>query len=283
MLNTELPKSSASLETRSLVACLAAILDESSDVLPCIEVGDAWPKLREALATRGLGLVPVLDPGRFSWGGWWIARFAEPDGAAAEPWVVMAGTPSDVVFAPAGTGAADAAAIVEGWVPTRPALDLPRDPMRTLGVIEDIYRSSAPDEASESLDSAVVTAAGLDGDRYARGYGHFSASGRGGEALTLIEAESLDLLARDHGIELARGAHRRNIVTRGIDLNSLVGREIGIGGIRCSVQRVAEPCSWLQRTTPPGTLRGLVHRGGIRVDVIVPGVVRIGDRVRAIE
>jgi hypothetical protein len=272
----ELPAApDATLETRSLVACLAAILDEPAEVLPC-SADDPRRRITEALATRGLALVPVRDPDRFQWGGWWLARFA-----AEGPFVVMAGTPSAVVFAPAGTGASADAPIIEGFVPTRPALALPRDEARTAGVVEALFRSVAADAPMERLDRATVGIAGIDGDRYATGVGHFSPGGATGRALTLIEGEALDRLAAVDGVALEPGAHRRSVVTRGIDLNGLVGRHATIGAVRIYVQRLAEPCAWLQRTTPAGTLRGLVHRGGVRADVVVPGEIRVGDAVVA--
>jgi MOSC domain-containing protein YiiM len=140
------------------------------------------------------------------------------------------------------------AAVVEGWVPTRPALDLPRDRERMTGVVEGLFRAHAPAEAVESLLAAEV---------------------------------GLPVLAGDHGIRLPDGAHRRNVVTRGIDQHSLLGRRFRIGD-ECYSQRVAELCAWLQTLTPPGTLRGLVHRGGIRADVVVPGRIKPGDQVRAV-
>jgi hypothetical protein len=279
----ELPSGSAPLATRSLVACVAAILEEDPHSLPCPVDGDPWPQLAEALATRTLGVVPVRNPAAFGWGGWWIARLATTDGTPAEQYVVMAGTPSDVVFAPAGTGATAGAPVAEGWVPARPALALPRDPERVAGIVEGLFRCGGSAGLSEALDVAEVTGAGIVGDRYAAGIGHFSAGGRGGEALTLVEAESLELLERDHGILLPDGAHRRNVVTRGIDLHGLLGRRFRIGAVECYAQRLAEPCAWLQTLTPPGTLRGLVHRGGIRADVVVPGHIQPGDVVRAVD
>jgi MOSC domain-containing protein YiiM len=136
----------------------------------------------------------------------------------------------------------------------------------------------------EQLARAVLVAgAGVEGDRYATGCGHFSAAGRSGQELTLVEAEAIEALAREHGIALAPADARRNVVTRGIDLNALVGRRFRIGGAECHGRRLAEPCSWLQQMAPPGTLRGLVHRGGLRADVLRGGEVALGDRVEPAE
>jgi MOSC domain-containing protein YiiM len=276
----ELPEVEAPISARTLTACVAAIAEVPSAEVPCAATEDAWAPIAPWLATRNLAPVPVREPERFQWGGWWIARLRLDDGSAADEHVVMAGTPSGVVWAPAGTGAPEGAAVAEGWVLAPPALALAVDPARTRGVVEALFRFAAPGAPPSPLGEAVVrTGTGVVGDRYADGTGHFSAPGRSGQALTLIEAEALEQLEAEHGVGLAPGAHRRNVVTRGIDLNALRGLRFRVGAVECYAQRLAEPCAWLQQWTPPGTLRGLVHRGGLRADVLTDGVVRPGDRV----
>ena len=76
---------------------------------------------------------------------------------------------------------------------------------------------------------------------------------------------------------------RRNIVTRGISLNDLVGRSFRIGSVECVGRRLAEPCAHLEKLTRPGLLRPLVHRGGLRADIITGGVIRLGDEIEAID
>ena len=87
------------------------------------------------------------------------------------------------------------------------------------------------------------------------------------------QLEALELSAR------STAAARRNVVTRGIDLNALVGRRFRVGEVECLGQRLCEPCAHLQRLTAPGTLRALVHRGGLRADVLTDGTIRVGDAV----
>ena len=77
------------------------------------------------------------------------------------------------------------------------------------------------------------------------------------------------------------GDARRNVVTRGIDLNALVGQEFQIGTVRCIGRRLCEPCSHLQRLTGTALLRPMVHRGGLRADILTSGVVRVGDAIGA--
>jgi hypothetical protein len=269
-----------SVGARSLAACIAGILEVPVEDVPCTVARDPFAPVAWWLATRSLGLVPVADAESFQWGGWWIARMAGPDGLAAEPFVVMAGLPSGLVWAPAGTGAPVAAPVREGWVLAPPQLGARPPDGREAGVVEGLYRATASAGPMESLERVALGAGvGVEGDRYATGKGRFSAWGRTGQELTLIEAEAVEALGREHGIALDAADARRNVVTRGIDLNAVVGRRFRLGEVPCYGQRLAEPCSWLQTMTPPGTLRGLVHRGGLRADILASGVVALGDRV----
>ena len=98
----------------------------------------------------------------------------------------------------------------------------------------------------------------------------------GRDALTLIAAEVVEeLTARDASLDFT--STRRNVLTRGIDVNALVGRAFTIGDVRCRGLRLAEPCAHLERLAGPGLLRPLIHRGGLRVDVLSDGTVRTGD------
>ena len=74
---------------------------------------------------------------------------------------------------------------------------------------------------------------------------------------------------------------RRNLVTRGIDLEALIGRSFRVGDVECVGQRRCEPCAHLERLTAPGTLRELVHRGGLRADVVTGGTIAVGAQVTA--
>ena len=102
-----------------------------------------------------------------------------------------------------------------------------------------------------------------------------------GQSLTLIAAEALEGLREDTGIELSHEASRRNVLTRGIDLNALVGRRFTVGGVECEGVELCEPCNTLAKLTERGVLRGLVHRGGLRADIVAGGEIAVGDPVRA--
>jgi hypothetical protein len=123
------------------------------------------------------------------------------------------------------------------------------------------------------VQEAVARAGhGLEGDRYFDGRGTFSNRYARGIDLTLIDADAIKDPARA----------RRNVITRGIDLNALVGRRFRVGEVECLGQRLCEPCAHLERLEP-GTLRPLVHIGGLRADVLTDGTVRAGDAVTPFE
>ncbi|MGF1470113.1 MAG: MOSC domain-containing protein [Rubrobacteraceae bacterium] len=128
----------------------------------------------------------------------------------------------------------------------------------------------------------AVEGRGLAGDRYEKGVGTFSDPNGRGYDLTLVEAEAIEEMA-SKGVTLAPEEARRNLVVRGIALDDLVGRRFMVGEVECLGQRRCEPCAQLERLTRPGVLRGLVHRGGLRADVLSGGEIRIGDRVEVLE
>ena len=269
---------------RSLRACVASIADVAIEDVPGAPPGAEAPgAISWWLDARLLGIVPVARPEAFQWGGFWIAR-THVDGAQAvdDVHVVMAGTPSGVVHVPTGELPGPQARIVAGWVIARPALVSLERGGRRSGVVTGLFRSAAtgqPMEWRSKLD--LVAGVGIEGDRYAVGLGRFSTPGRLGQDVTLIEAEALEEVAGEHGVLLEPGETRRNVLTRGIDLNGLVGQRFSIGGAVLLGRRLAEPCSHLQLTSPPGTLRALVHRGGLRAEIVVGGAITVGDQVRS--
>jgi MOSC domain-containing protein YiiM len=228
---------------------------------------------RQWLAERNLGLVPIADAAAFSWPGTWLARVRAGDGDHA---VVMVGSPSGALFDPSGA-AAEGGTIEEGWLvaPLDPRLESDR-PYGTevgRGVVAGLLVAPAAEEQLVQVESVVAVAGcGLEGDRYGAGRGTFSGPGRGYE-LTLVEAEVLDEL------ELSWARARRNVVTRGAALNPLVGRRFRLGDVECVGRRLAEPCAHLEKLAGPGLLRPLVHRAGLRADILVGGTIRVGDEL----
>jgi MOSC domain-containing protein YiiM len=145
------------------------------------------------------------------------------------------------------------------------------------GTVEQIAIASARGELPARTQHVVAHAGrGLEGEYHLAQDG--SPADPGG-ALTLIGAEQLDALRADTGIELSHEASRRNVLTRGIDLNALVGRRFRVGEVLCEGVELCEPCAGLARMTEWGVLRGLVHRGGLRADVLEGGRIAVGDAV----
>jgi len=145
------------------------------------------------------------------------------------------------------------------------------------GTIEFIYVAPTATAPTVSVNEALaIPGVGLEGDRYALGKGTFSKPEPDFE-LTLIEAEAIEALKRDYNVELAPGEARRNLVTRGIALNHLVGRDFQIGEVRAHGIRLCEPCDHLQRLTGRQLIKGLRHRGGLRAQILSPGSIRVGD------
>jgi len=140
----------------------------------------------------------------------------------------------------------------------------------------------APSAAAPTKEVAVVHAVagkGLEGDRYFSQAGTYSHQGGSSRQVTLIEIEAVEAVKRDYGIELNPGESRRNIVTRGVPLNHLVGREFKIGEITLCGTHLCEPCSHLERLSRKGVQHALIHRGGLNADILTDGVIRIGDAV----
>jgi MOSC domain-containing protein len=153
------------------------------------------------------------------------------------------------------------------------------DPRTQVGRV--VALMTAPNGSADARAHTSITArpGGIDGDRYQDGTGTFSTDPRRvGQDITLIEAEALDELEA-RGVSIAPEEARRNVVTRGIDLDALIGKHFRVGGVRCLGQRRAEPCAHLERLTP-GTLRNLVHRGGVRADILDTGTISVGDEIR---
>ena len=137
----------------------------------------------------------------------------------------------------------------------------------------------------EQLEEArAVAGRGLEGDRYFAKEGTFSDVPGTGREVTLIESEAIEALERDYGVKMSASDARRNIVTRGVPLNHLVGNEFRVGDVRMRGVRLDEPCnhmaSLVSEAERDKIRLGLHHRGGLRADILNDGVIRVGDPVR---
>jgi MOSC domain-containing protein YiiM len=151
------------------------------------------------------------------------------------------------------------------------------------GTVTSIHIAETAGGALKGLDSVrAVAGRGLEGDRYFEKVGTYSDTPGTGREVTLVEAESIEALELEHGVKLGPGESRRNIMTRGVALNHLVGQEFKVGEVTLRGARLCEPCSHLASLTHAKALPGLVHRGGLRADIVEGGVIRLGDSVRLI-
>jgi MOSC domain-containing protein YiiM len=155
----------------------------------------------------------------------------------------------------------------------------PRAPA-SIGVVEHIHTAAAAGAPVRAINTVrAIAGVGLEGDRYACGAGHYQDT-RVSRDLTLIEAEAIDDMAREHGIVLAPSGTRRNLTTRGIRLNELLGRRFWVGEVLCEGTHLCEPCKYLADLTGKPLVRALVHRGGLRAAILRGGVIRRSDQVR---
>jgi MOSC domain-containing protein YiiM len=274
---------------RSVAACLAAVLELApADVpVPAEDHPEPWTVWRNWLAQRALGLVPIDAPAGFNWAGPWLALLRAADGAG-QVGAVAFGSPPGIAWHPYG-GPETFDAIEAGYLvaPADVALWSPVAQItnRGEGTIEAIVLGAEAEAALRSVPTARARAGrGLEGDRYFDARGTFSNHHGRGHDLTLIEAEVLDALEFASG-RLAPEEARRNVITRGVDLNALVGKRFRVGEVECLGQRLCEPCAHLERLTAsagkPGSLRALIHKGGLRADVLSDGEIHVGDRIGA--
>ena len=146
--------------------------------------------------------------------------------------------------------------------------------------IEILTASSPSSPMTAQAAARAVPGLGLEGDRYFDGTGTFSPDPRKPDfELTLIEKEKIEAFARESGLPFTAADARRNLVTEGVDLNALVGREFQIGEVRVRGIRLCEPCNYLAKITFPETLKGLVHKGGLRAQILTEGTLRPGDPI----
>jgi MOSC domain-containing protein YiiM len=145
--------------------------------------------------------------------------------------------------------------------------------------------AGAPMKARDTVEA--IAGVGLDGDRYATGAGKYGDAGRDGKggdgtrAVTLIEREAVAAAGLEYDVEIGEHETRRNVVTEGVPLNHLVGRTFRVGDVTLRGLRLAEPCAYLEGLTRTGVRRALVHRAGLRAEILEGGTLRVGDPVTA--
>jgi MOSC domain-containing protein YiiM len=144
------------------------------------------------------------------------------------------------------------------------------------GLVEAIFVTSEHGELPVPVERVQAHAGrGLEGNRY------YWADGDAppGRAVTLVAAEAMDAVASEGEVSIEPAATRRNVLTRGIDVNELVGKRFRIGDVECEGVELCEPCAHLESMTQTGAIKALVHRAGLNADILNDGEIRVGDRV----
>lgn len=151
-------------------------------------------------------------------------------------------------------------------------------------IVQILIARSPESQMVACTEVRAVPGRGLEGDRYFSGTGTFSPQPQRPDfELTFIEQEQIEAFAAASALPFTALNARRNIVTAGVKLNDLAGREFFVGEVRVRGVRLCEPCNYLAKISFPETLKGLVHRGGLRAQILSEGVIRVGDVIRPME
>ena len=149
------------------------------------------------------------------------------------------------------------------------------------GTVVSIYiAAGAAAPMKEVAEVRAVDGKGLEGDRYFSETGTYSHQQGSSRHVTLIEIEAIEAVKRNDRIDLAAGETRRNIVTRGVALNHLVGKEFTVGKVRLRGTELCEPCAHVESLSRKGVRQALVHRGGVNAEILASGMIRGGDAVK---
>jgi MOSC domain-containing protein YiiM len=149
--------------------------------------------------------------------------------------------------------------------------------------VQALFIGPTPRQPLHGVAQVVAVAGhGLEGDRKFIREGLPKGKDGPDRELTLIEAEAIEAVSRDYNVMLSPVETRRNVVTQGIALNHLVGKQFRIGEVLLQGIRLCEPCDHLESLTRPGVREALVHRGGLRAQILEWGVIRVGDPIAPI-
>jgi MOSC domain-containing protein YiiM len=148
-----------------------------------------------------------------------------------------------------------------------------------MSTLEQILIAASPSHSMVEVDHVMaIPGKGLVGDRYFEGNGTFSPQPQKPDfEVTLMELEQIESFAKSSQLLFTAFQARRNLIVQGVDLNACVGKEFQIGSVRFRGIRLCEPCNYLAKITFPEVLPGLVHKGGLRAQILCEGVLRRGD------
>jgi MOSC domain-containing protein YiiM len=151
------------------------------------------------------------------------------------------------------------------------------------GTVEAIYIAPVRGEPTEYVEQAhVIPGMGIEGDRFFDQPGPDGIHSKPGRELTLIQIEAIESICNQDGIAISPDQTRRNIITRGVSLNDLVGQDFMIGSVRVHGVRLCEPCDYLASRTDPRILLSMAHRGGLRANILTEGMINIQDKINSL-
>ena len=152
------------------------------------------------------------------------------------------------------------------------------------GSVASIHIAETASAPMQSIAEAnAVSGKGLEGDRYFGQDGTLSRKTGPDREITLIEMEAVEALQREYNVAITPGEARRNVVTKGVALNHLVRKDFKMGGATMRGIRLCEPCGHLEKVSKaPGAKQGLIHRGGLRAQILESGTIRVGDEIKVI-
>ncbi|MFC6733857.1 MULTISPECIES: MOSC domain-containing protein [unclassified Haladaptatus] len=150
-----------------------------------------------------------------------------------------------------------------------------------------VHIFTAPDTGDDMVEQASVNAVenrGIEGDRYYKGKGIWNEweEDENNEAseITFIEAEAIEACREDYDIDLEPSDARRNVVTRGVPLNHLVGKQFTVGEAVCEGLNLCEPCGYMQGLVGKGKVaEALKHRGGLDARIVKSGEISRDDAI----
>ena len=139
-----------------------------------------------------------------------------------------------------------------------------------------VDRMSAPMKKVEQVNA--LAGKGLEGDRYLLGTGTYSKKPQPGRQVTLIKSEMLELLKDKFDITVKPEESRRNVLTKGVEINDLIGTEFYVGTVRLRAHRITQPCLYLEKLLDqPGLYNELWDNGGISCEILTDGIIKEGD------
>lgn len=152
--------------------------------------------------------------------------------------------------------------------------------MTFTGKVEGLHvtpRSFLPMHNMETLE--LIEGLGIEGDRHSMNEAFHSDRPEVGRQITFFEAETLEALKRDHDITLLPKQHRRNVTTRGVPLNHLVGRRFRVGACVVEGTRLTTPCRHIEQITGLEIYDVLLHRAGLNARIVTGGQIHVGDTI----